>query len=91
MANSGFSISRLAQDLYLSERQLKRRLKQLTRLTPSQYFQEIRMNEARRLLETETYRTVAEVSNAIGFRNSASFTRSFVKRFGKKPSEYLYQ
>ncbi len=91
MANSNFFISQLADELFISERQLRRRLKQLTGLSPSQYFQEIRMNEGRRLLETETYRTATEVSNAVGVKNSSTFTRNFIKRFGKKPSGYLYR
>ena len=49
------------------------------------------MNKARKLLEAETYRTISEMSNAIGFKNASFFFCSFVKRFGKKPSEYLYR
>ncbi len=87
--NPNFSITQLAKDLILSERQLQRKLKQLTGLSPIQYLREIRLKHARQLLENRTYSTVSEVAYAVGFSDPKYFSRSFRNRFGKLPSAYL--
>lgn len=89
ISNSGYTISQLAHDMSISERQLRRRTKILTGLSPTQYLKEIRMQAARQLLEQRRYKTIAQVASTVGFQDAGAFTRNFSKRFGKIPSEYL--
>ena len=72
----------------MSFRQLQRRVKQVTGLTPIQFQREIKLQEARRLLESGDYQTASEVSYAVGFTNTHHFSKLYEGRFGKKPSEY---
>lgn len=89
MDDSQFGLSQLANQLYISERQLHRRIKKLTGLTPNKYVREIKLQKARILLEDRACATVAEVSYAVGFSKSDYFSKVFQERFGKLPSAYL--
>ncbi|MCB0535142.1 MAG: response regulator [Saprospiraceae bacterium] len=90
ISESAFSVHELAESLNLSERQLLRKLKQLTGVTTSGYLREIRLQKARRLLENKTYATVAETCYAVGLSDLKHFTELFRKRFGNNPVEFLH-
>lgn len=83
------SVSSLAYEFAMSESTLLRQLKRLTGLTPLQYIQEVRLSEARKLLENRTYGSVAQVASRVGYEDASAFTRVFKQRFGKRPSELL--
>ena len=89
ISDSSYSIVKLAYDMTLSERQLRRRIKSLTGLTPAKYLKEIRLGKARQLLEDKKYKTVAQTANAVGFQDAGAFSRNFIQIYGKNPSEYL--
>src|SRR6476661_3398604 len=86
--NPEYTPQLLAEAMYMSERTLYRRLKELTGLTPANWLREVRLDRARQLLEAHALPTVAEVAYAAGFLNPSHFTQLYSKRFGKKPSEY---
>ncbi|WP_273127261.1 helix-turn-helix transcriptional regulator [Bacillus weihaiensis] len=63
--------------------------KQKTGKSPKQYLSDLRMNEAKTLL-LQTDWTMTRISEEIGFDNSSSFTRWFVKQEGVSPNRYRY-
>lgn len=79
----------LASTANMSDRNLRRYLKKLTGLTPIQFIQELRMLQALTLLERKKYKTLKEVSNAVGITRTSHFSDLFERRFGKRPQEYL--
>jgi signal transduction histidine kinase/DNA-binding response OmpR family regulator len=83
------SVTSLAYEFAMSESTLLRQLKRLTGLSPLQYIQEVRLNEARRLLETKALNSIAQVASKVGYDDARTFTRSFKQRFGKLPSEVM--
>lgn len=83
------SVGALAHEFAMSESTLLRQLKRLTGLSPVQYLQEIRLNEARRLLESGGEESVARIAFKVGYSEPRSFSRVFKQRFGKSPSEYM--
>ncbi|MEM8907185.1 MAG: ATP-binding protein, partial [Bacteroidota bacterium] len=87
--DSRFNLDFLAAELHLSPRQLQRKIKQYTGLTANQYLREVRLHQARQLLESGSYHTVGEVSYAIGFEDQHYFSTLFFKRYGLKPSALL--
>lgn len=89
IADGKFSIIQLAETMNLSERQLRRKLKQKTGLKPAEYMREIRLLKAEYLLKNNTYSTVAEVCYAVGFSTPKHFSKIFKERFGENPSFYL--
>ena len=84
-----FNLERLSTMIYLSPRQIRRRLKQLTGLTFSQYLKTARFKEARRLLELGEVKTIKELSYKVGMKDVKYFSQQFKKHFGKSPSMYL--
>lgn len=69
------------------ERTLKRRFKAATGLSLIDYIQNLRIEEAKRLLET-TSLPVEEVSAAAGYENPSFFRRLFNRRCGLNPAAY---
>ena len=68
---------------------LNLKIKAHTGLTPNKYIIEVRLQKARILLEESPELTVKEVSYKIGFLKTAYFSKLFIERFGKRPSDVL--
>ena len=83
-----FTLDFMASKLMISRRQLFRRLKKLTGLTPHQYLVEVRLQKAREYLETRKYTYVKNVAYSVGFKDVDYFSKKYKARFGKLPSEY---
>ena len=71
----------------LAPRTFKRRFKDATRLTPIAYVQRVRVEAAKRMLETGD-RPVEEISWAVGYEDPASFRRLFKRLTGVTPGAY---
>jgi signal transduction histidine kinase/DNA-binding response OmpR family regulator len=80
------SVSGLAYEFTMSESTFNRQLKRLIGLSPGQYLKEVRLDQARCLLENRTYDSVEQVASAVGYGDYRSFSRSFKQRYGKLPS-----
>ena len=87
MANSAFTVDVLADAMALSPRQLQRKLRALTRLSPSGLIRSMRLERAAQLLEQRAG-NVSDVALAVGFRDAKYFSRLFRQAFGVLPSEY---
>ena len=83
------TVESLAKSVFLSSRQLNRKLKAITGLSPGKFIREIQLQAARNELESGKAISIYEVSQHVGFENQSSFARIFKNRFGKTPSEYL--
>ena len=81
----------LAEELKISERQLSRKVKELSKLSPQKYLRKYRLHQAMKLLKTGKYRTVKETSFAVGFLKVSYFISQFEKEFGKKPLKILQE
>ncbi|PIB35239.1 hypothetical protein BFP72_07435 [Reichenbachiella sp. 5M10] len=89
LGNSAFIIDDLANALNMSVSSLKRVIKKASGLSPGKFIREIRLFQAKNLLQTKKYATVQEVVFAVGFENASHFSKLYFERFGKRPSEYL--
>lgn len=69
------------------ERTLKRRFKQATGLALIDYLQNLRIEEAKRQLETSD-RPIDEISADIGYEDASFFRRLFKRRTGVLPLQY---
>lgn len=87
IANNTLSVSGIATEFAMSESTLLRQLKRLTGLSPVQYLLDVRLTEARRLLEEQGGMSVAQTATRVGYDDARSFSRAFRQRFGKLPSE----
>lgn len=83
----GFSLGELAGHLAVSERTLNRRFKQATGEAPLQYLQSLRVDVAKRLLETRGL-NVEAVSARVGYGDLSTFRRLFKRETGLSPRDY---
>ncbi len=89
LTEADFDIARLARELAVSERGLRRRIGQVTGLSPVEFVRRERMEQARQHLETGTYKTIAEVACAVGIRSPGYFSRVYRDAFGHTPKDAL--
>lgn len=82
-----FTIKELAQYSYLSVSALERRFKKYLSKTPKQFINEIRLENARRLL-LETNMQISQVADNSGFFDCSYFSKQFRLFFGELPSDF---
>lgn len=80
-------VAMLASRSGLTERGFLRRFRQATGLSPIEYVQTLRIEEAKHLLET-TGLALEEIAEQVGYVEPASFRRLFRKMVGISPSAY---
>jgi signal transduction histidine kinase/DNA-binding response OmpR family regulator/streptogramin lyase len=88
LSESKITVEELSAEVNLSRRQLYRNLKAETGFTPAEFIREIRLHNARRMLENGSKQTISEVAYAVGFNTPSYFSKLFKKRYGRSPSEY---
>lgn len=71
----------------LPERTFKRRFAQATGMTPLEYVQHVRLEEAKHLLESGDT-PVEAVATEVGYSDSSFFSRLFRRKVGMTPAQY---
>ncbi|HEY0174801.1 MAG TPA: helix-turn-helix domain-containing protein [Pedobacter sp.] len=84
--NTG-TIEEMIKDIPASRRNIVRRFKQVTGITPIEYLQQTRIEAAKRLLE-QTGEQMTEVIYRSGYNDPKAFRKVFRKTVGMTPSEY---
>lgn len=89
MSDVDFKVDALASAMALSRTQLFRKVKRLTQMSPQQYLRFVRLEKAKKLLQSKDKDfNVSEVCYEVGFTSKSHFTRSFQSEFGFKPSDF---
>ncbi len=86
-AKETFSIKQLADEMGMSISNLSHFFKNKTNQNISDYINELRITQAKRLL-TETDLKIADIFPLLGFSHASSFTKSFKQTTGQTPSQY---
>jgi transcriptional regulator GlxA family with amidase domain len=81
------AIQRIVDQAPVPERTLKRRFKAATGITFIEYLQNLRIEEAKRLLESTGENTDA-IGALVGYEDSSFFRRLFKRLTGLTPAEY---
>lgn len=89
LSNSQLSNQDLAAAMGVSERQLFRKLQQLTKRAPQQFLRDYRMLRARQLLQQGHYQSIRDLAAAVGYTNVTYFNQHFQRAFGKKPQQFI--
>ncbi|WP_235297828.1 ATP-binding protein [Portibacter marinus] len=84
--NEQLSIDDVAQEVNFSRSQLHRKLKAIINKSPNQLIVEMRLNEAKRMLQKRAG-NVSEIAYSVGYSSLPYFTKSFKKHFGILPSK----
>ena len=82
-----WSVGRLAAEAAMSERTFLRRFRDMTGTTPGAWIQDVRIDAARHLLETQTM-AMGEVAATAGFGSLASLRHHFRRSLGISPTTY---
>lgn len=82
---------KLASELDISERDLFRKVKKLTGLSPQKYLRRYRLRKAKKILVNGKYRTVNQTADAVGYSNVSYFIKQFEMEFGIKPLQVLQE
>ena len=81
------NMGQLAKMCGMSRRTFERHFKSVTRGTPLQYLQRIRVEKAKRMLESGE-ESFQEITYLVGYEDSCYFRRLFEKLTGRPPSAY---
>jgi len=88
LENSEFDVPQFCQEMNSSKTLLYSKLKSLTGQSATEFVRNIRLKEARKLLQNNGHhQTIAEISYRVGFNDPLYFSRCFRKYFGVPPSE----
>ena len=80
------SLAEIAEYVGVSRRQLERLFHDYLHCTPSRYYLDLRLHRGRLLL-LQTGMKVADVAARCGFSTTARFGKSYVDKYGKRPSD----
>ncbi len=81
------NINSLAQNSGMSQRSFERRFKSATGDTPLIYLQRVRVEAAKKYLETDN-QTFHEITYKVGYEDSSFFRKVFKKQTGLLPKDY---
>jgi signal transduction histidine kinase/DNA-binding response OmpR family regulator/ligand-binding sensor domain-containing protein len=85
-SDSEFEISKIAQSVFMSERQLQRKLKALVDRSPSDYLRVYRLNKAK--VKLRQGGRVSNIALDVGFGSQAYFSKCFKAQFGMTAKQY---
>lgn len=88
ISNNNLHADDLCKELGLSKTLLYEKIKNITGLTVNEFIKVIRLKRSVEYLK-EGKLNVSQIAIEVGFNSLSYFTRSFVKQYGKSPSEYL--
>lgn len=80
-------VDQLAVELLLSRSQLYRKIKALTGLTATSFLRKVRLEEAKKIFNSDKNYNVSEVALKVGFSSPSYFTKCFKKEFGHLPKK----
>ncbi|MDB5126471.1 helix-turn-helix transcriptional regulator [Mucilaginibacter sp.] len=80
-------VDQLCDIMNMSRRNLYRKIKLASGLTPLELINDLRLKRAAELLESGDKR-MYEIADEIGFKSRIVFTRNFTREFGMSPTEY---
>lgn len=88
LEDTGYDRERFAQDMLVSSSTLYNKIRTLTGKTITEYVNDIRLNEACKILAAEPNATIADVAARVGFNTPKYFSRLFKNKYGVGPKEY---
>lgn len=78
----------IVTDMFVSKNYFRQIFKKVTGVSVSTYIQDLRINEACRLLESDTESSVSKIAINCGYNDMKFFYQAFKKTVGMTPTEY---
>ena len=90
IANKALSLEIVANHFNYSPEHFSRKFKKALNVTFQTYLSNLRLEQAKKLLGDRSLSIVA-ISNMVGFKNPAYFSKVFKKHTGRLPKDYRYK
>jgi signal transduction histidine kinase/DNA-binding response OmpR family regulator/ligand-binding sensor domain-containing protein len=87
ISNADYSVEKFSADMGMDRTGLYRKLMALTGQSPAIFIRTIRLKKAVELL-CNTYTSIADISDEVGFNSLSYFTKCFHESYGKTPSQF---
>jgi len=87
LENADLDVDGLASMLHMSRRNLYRKIKAVSGISPQEMIILIRLKKAAEMLRSADLK-IYEIAMQTGFKSPDTFTRNFMKQFGVLPTEY---
>jgi AraC-like DNA-binding protein len=81
-----YRLGELTHEAHMSSSALHVHFKTVTGMTPLQYHKQLRLQEARRLLQGQTHNAEA-AGHAVGYESASQFSREYRRLFGVSPRQ----
>ena len=81
-----YRLDELTDEAHMSRSGLHQHFKAVTGMTPLQYHKQLRLQEARRLLQGQTHNAEA-AGHAVGYESASQFSREYRRLFGVSPRQ----
>lgn len=86
--DTNLDVEKLATMMYMSRVTLYRKIKAISKLSPLELINIIRLKKAAQLLADGEHK-IYEISTIVGFSSQSNFARKFLKQFKMTPTEYM--
>lgn len=87
MGERGFEVPQVADEVGMSPRQFRRKIRALTGLSAAGFVRTLRLQRAAQLIEKQAG-TISEIAYRVGFQDAKYFSRLFRQAYGVLPSDY---
>jgi AraC-like DNA-binding protein len=77
VSDSDFDVNALAEQLFMSRSTLQRKLAKDAGVTASEFIRQIRLYTAHEFIQRGAHRTIAETSQAVGFKQAGYFSKLY--------------
>lgn len=85
---SRIKLEDIVSDMFVSKNYFRQIFKKITGVSVSAYIQDLRINEACRLLENDAESSISKIANKCGYNDMKFFYQAFKKTVGMTPTEY---
>lgn len=82
------TLKETAENTYMSEKAIKKMMKEICRTSFHKYILNLRLSEAKRMIDGKRDCSLAEIASICGFETYSTFYRGFLIKFGISPKEY---
>ncbi|MDO5969552.1 helix-turn-helix domain-containing protein [Flavivirga aquimarina] len=84
-SNLEFELEDIVEEFAISKSTIYRKIKHATGLNPNQFINEIKLQKARAIVESNQMDSLKQLSYSVGFTKPSYFSKLYEKRFGSKP------
>lgn len=82
LADFNLTVDEVAAAVHISKRGLERKLKQLEGISPAAFIRQVRLEEARKILQLGTGCSLQDVAARVGYISVSAFKKQFEAHFG---------